>query len=131
MSDEEDEFQIEYFTGEQAIAAARAQAARDLTESETVISYVAFVPGFEDFCRCEFRFEPPHGWVQSCRMLTPAERTPDEQITDDRIRAVAQAGNLISAIRLYRGLHGVGLAEGKAGVERLIREGVSRGGADA
>src|SRR5262245_49606884 len=101
MSDEEDESQIEYLTREEAIAAAREQVTRDLTESESVISYIAFVPGMEDFCRCEFRFDPPHGWTQSCRMLTPAERTPDEQITDDRIRAVAQAGNVISAIRLY------------------------------
>ena len=123
MYDEEDEYQIEYVTREQAIAAAREQATRDLAESDPVISYVAFVPGLEDYCHCEFRFEAPHGWAQSCRMLTPAERTPDEQITDDRILAVARAGNLISAIRLYRGLHGVGLAEGKAGVERLLRDG--------
>jgi hypothetical protein len=122
MPDQEDEYQIEYLTREQALAAAREQATRDLTESESVISYVAFVPGFEDYCRCEFRFEPPHGWAQSCRMLTTAERTPDEQITDDRILAVARSGNVISAIRLYRGLHGVGLAEGKAGVERLLNE---------
>jgi hypothetical protein len=122
MPDEEDDCQIDYLTREQAVAAAREQATRDLVESEFVISYVAFVPGLEDYCHCEFRFEPPHGWAQSCRMLTPAERTADEQITDDHIRAVARAGNVISAIRLYRGRHGVGLAEGKAGVERLMRE---------
>jgi hypothetical protein len=122
MPDEDDEYQIEYLTREQAIAAAREQATRDLVESESVISYVAFVAGLEDYCRCEFRFEPPQGWTQSCRMLTPAERMPGEQITDDRIRAVARAGNVITAIRLYRGLHGVGLAEGKVGVERLLSE---------
>ena len=122
MSDEDDEYQIEYLTRDQATAAAREQATRDLTESESVISYVAFVPFLEDSCQCEFRLESPNGWVQSCRMLTPVERTPEEQITDDRIRAVAQAGNVITAIRLYRGLHGVGLAEGKVGVERLLRD---------
>ena len=121
MPDEEDEYQMQYVTREQAIAAAREEAVRDLSESESVISYVAFVPGLQDFCRCEFRFEPPNGWVESCRMLTQQERTPEEQITDDRIRAAARSGNLISAIRLYRGKHGVGLAEGKAGVERLLR----------
>ena len=123
VPDEDDEFQVEYLSREEALAAARERATRDLVESESVISYVAFVAGLEDFCRCEFRFEPPHGWVQSGRMLGPAERTPDERITDDRIRAAARTGNVISAIRLYRGLHGVGLAEGKAGVERLLREG--------
>lgn len=118
----EDEYQIEYLTHDQAVTIAREQAIRDLVESDSVISYVAFVPGVEDYCRCEFRFEPPHGWTQSYRMLTRAERTQDEQITEDRIRAVARSGNVISAIRLYRGLHGVGLAEGKAGVERMLRE---------
>ena len=120
MPDQEDEFQMEYVTRDQAIAAAREQAARDLCESESVISYVAFVPALQDFCRCEFRFEPPRGWVHSCRMLTPEERRPEERITDDRIRTVAQSGHLIAAIRLYRAKHGVGLAEGKAAIERLL-----------
>src|SRR5688500_1893432 len=123
MSEEEDDYPIQYLTREQAIAAAREQASRDLMESESVISYVAFVPDFADFCRCEFRFESPHGWVHSCRMLTAQERRPDEQITDERIRALAGSDDVITAIRLYRGKYGVGLAEGKAGVERLLRGG--------
>jgi hypothetical protein len=120
MSDEEDEFQVEYLTREQAVAVAREQAARDLRESDSLISYVALVAGMEDFCWCEFRLESPNGWVQSFRMLRPDERLPHEQITDERIREVARSGNLIGAIRLYRGKRGVGLAEGKAGVERLL-----------
>jgi len=112
-------YQTEYLTREQAIANAREQASRDMSESESVISYVAFVPEVDDFCLCEFRFEAPHGWLRSFRMLKPAERKPDEKITDDRIRAVAQAGDVLSAIRLYRGKYGVGLFEAKAEVERL------------
>lgn len=120
MSNDEDEFQIEHSTYEQAIAIARQQATRGLSESESIISYVAFVPGLEDFCRCEFRLEAPHGWVQSCQMLKQEEREPDEQITDARIREIALSGNAITAIRLYRGKYNVGLAEAKASVEQMI-----------
>ena len=73
MRGNQDEYQIEYWTREQAIGTAREQATRDLIESESVISYVAFVSGLSDFCRCEFHLETPHGWVQSIRMLKPEE----------------------------------------------------------
>jgi hypothetical protein len=58
--------------------------------------------------------------VQSCRLLQSAERNADEQITDSRIREVAAAGRTISAIWLYGAKYGVGLADGKAGFERLL-----------
>ena len=101
MVNDEDEYQIEYWTYEQAVATAQQQATRDLNKSESIISYVAFVPSLADFCQCEFRLEAPHGWVQSCRMLTQEERGPDEQITDAHIRELAFSGNVITAIRLY------------------------------
>jgi hypothetical protein len=123
MANEEDEYAIQYVSREEAIATAREQAARDLVVSESVISYVAFVPGMDDFCRCEFRTEASGGWVQSFRLLQATERNSEEQITDSRIREVAGAGRAISAIRLYRAKYGVGLADGKAGVERLLAGG--------
>ena len=119
-ADEDDDFRPEYLSREQDIAVARSEARRDLRETESRIAYVAFVPGHEDFCLCEFHLEPPHGWVQSFRTLRPDERRADEQITDEHIRAVAASGNLIAAIRLYRTRYDVGLADGKAGVERLL-----------
>lgn len=122
MANDEGEYRIQYLTREQTIVVARQQATRDLSESEAAISYVAFVPDLEDFCWCEFHLEAPHGWVLSCRMLTQEERRPDEQIADARIREVALAGNIITAIRLYRGKYNVGLAEGKAGVEQMLSE---------
>src|SRR5688500_6775035 len=103
--DEDDEIRPEYLSREQAIAAARSEARRDLRETESHITYVAFVPGHGDFCLCEFNLEPPDGWVQSFRTLRPDERRADEQITDEHIRAVAASGNLIAAIRLYRTRH--------------------------
>jgi hypothetical protein len=118
----DDEYRIEYLTGEQALAVARQQATRELQESESMISYVRFVPELQDFCQCIFQLEAPHGWRLACRMLKPEERMPDEQISDTHIREVALSGNVISAIRLYRGKYNVGLAEGKAGVERLLHE---------
>ena len=68
MPEEDDDSQIEYLSHEEALWAARAQATRDLVESESVISCVAFVGGLEDFCRCDFRFKLPHGWVRSFRI---------------------------------------------------------------
>lgn len=123
MVNDEDEYHIEYWTHEQAVATARQQATRDLRESESIISYVAFVPSLGDFCRCEFRLEAPHGWVQSCRILTQEERGADEQITDAHIREVALSGNVITAIRLYRGKYNVGLLEAKTSVEQMISKG--------
>src|SRR5262245_25238 len=120
MSSEEEEFEIEYLTREEALEIARSQALRDLSELDTKISYVAFVRDFEDYCYCEFTYDVSDGWVPSCRMLREGERLPEEQIADTHIARVAREGNIVSAIRLYRGKYGVGLAEGKAGVRRLL-----------
>lgn len=121
MKESDDESHAPW-TDEQAVKEARLNAKRDLIESGSVISYVAFVPDFEDYCHCELRFEPSRGWLLSCRVLAQQERAPDERITEDRVVALASAGKLMGAIRLYRGLYGVGLTEGRAGVERLLRE---------
>ena len=47
--------------------------------------------------------------------------------TDDILR-LAQAGNKIEAIKLYREIHGVGLKEAKDAVEKLIEENSAESG---
>ena len=42
-----------------------------------------------------------------------------EGATDDDIRALAQQGKKIQAIKWYRALHGVGLKEAKEAVEEM------------
>ena len=111
---------VERITRGDALAVARAQARRDLVISETSIRYVAFVPGFEDHCLCEFVLEGA-GWIQVFRPLAPAERLPGEVIPDERIVQLARSGNLLSAIRLFRTKHEAGLLEGQRGVESLLR----------
>jgi hypothetical protein len=119
MAEDQDEDEIEYLTRQQALTAAQRLASRDFNESESLISYVAYVPGLFDFCHCEFR-QFPRGWLGSYRMLEQNERQPEEQITDERICAAGGSGNIIAAIRLCRAKYGVGLAEGKARVEELL-----------
>jgi hypothetical protein len=118
----DDEFgEVERFSQEEALATARAEAQRDLTVSDESIRYVAFVPGLEDHCTCEFIREDG-GWVKTFRLLTTAERLPGEEIPDVRIVQLARSGKMVSAIRLYRAKHQVGLVEGKAGVESLLKQ---------
>jgi hypothetical protein len=119
MDDDFDE--VEHFTRDGALEAARAEAQRDLIASDASIRYVAFVPEFEDYCLCEFVREE-EGWVKVVRLLTPAERLPREELPDARIIQLGRSGNLMSAIRLYRAKHRVGLLEGKLGVEALLKQ---------
>jgi hypothetical protein len=111
----------ERFTQEQALAAARAEALRDLTVSDDAIRYVALVPEFDDFCECEF-VRDEAGWFKAVGLLEPARRLPGEEITDERMIQLARTGKKISAIRMYRTKHGVGLVAGKLGVEALLKQ---------
>jgi hypothetical protein len=111
---------VERFTREQALETAGAEVLRGLSVSEVSIRYVAFVPEFEDYCLCEFVRED-EGWVKVIRTLPPSERLVGEEITDDRIIALARSGNKIFAIRLFRAKHQVGLREGMLGVESLLK----------
>jgi hypothetical protein len=115
-----DFYEIEHFTQEQAYETARAEVLRDLRVSEDSIRYVAFVPEFEDYCICEF-IKEDDGWVKNIRLLMLSERLAGEEISDARITAIAQSGNIISAIRLFRTKYQVGLLEGKVGVESLLK----------
>ena len=51
--------------------------------------------------------------------LPPADRRPEEELTDDHIARVARSGNTIAAIRLYRTLHAADLRTARDAVEKL------------
>jgi hypothetical protein len=110
--------EAERFTQQEALAIARVEALRDLTVSDDAIRYVAFVPDFDDFCECEFLREE-EGWFKVVGLLESSKRLPVEEITDERIIHLAQCGKKVSAIRMYRAKHKVGLLEGKLGIEAL------------
>ena len=61
------------------------------------------------------------GWTTEMASLQNSERTKDELLTDDKIRALSRSGKTIAAIRMYRLMYGVGLAEGRDGVARLLK----------
>jgi ribosomal protein L7/L12 len=46
---------------------------------------------------------------------------PPPNLTDDDILKIAQQGQKIEAIKLYRALYGVGLKDAKDAVEKMIR----------
>ena len=113
-----DEPEYEYLTREQALQVARAEAIRDLTETDTLIRYVTFVSELDDYCMCQFELYKD-GWSKQIWMLPNNERLPGEEIPDERILAHILAGNRISAVRLYRAKHEVGLREAVDGVEAM------------
>src|ERR1051326_8914325 len=116
MDDNFDE--AERCTQDQALVTAKAEALRDLTVTDGSIRYVAFVPEFDDYCLCEFVLENEN-WIKVIRMLTPSERSPGEEISDEKIILLARSGKMLSAIRLFRAKHQVGLVEGQLGGEAL------------
>src|SRR5690348_8763603 len=105
-ADYQDDEAIELHTREEAIQIARAEAKRGYTETANAIAYVSYVPDLEAFCLCEF---VPHegAWTKTLRLLTPSEWLPGEEIQEQKILALAQAGNMVSAIRLHRAKYGV------------------------
>ena len=118
---QDDDFEPEYHTREEAIRIARAESERALKEEPESISYVCYVPGFYDYCLCEFVLGEG-GWVKTMRGLTPGERLPAEEIQDERIRELAHSGNMVSAIRLYRSKYQVGLREAYDVLNLLLQE---------
>jgi hypothetical protein len=117
-----DDDQIERFTREQAIQIARAEAKRDYSEQEDIISYVAYIPEVHAFCVCEFVVNEG-AWIKTYRLLTPNEWLPGEEIQDETILNLAKSGNMVSAVSLYRSKHGVGLKEGLEAIQRLLAGG--------
>jgi hypothetical protein len=106
----DDDAEVEYHSRETAIELAKAEALRSYEEKENAIRYVAYVDEFYDYCLCEF-VQEPEGWLKTYRALTVAERLPSEEIGDDLIRRLTEAGNMLAAIRLYRTKYEVGLKE--------------------
>jgi hypothetical protein len=121
MSDHpDDEFEPEYHTREEALRIAHEEAERALKELPESISHVCYITDFHDYCFCEFVPEEG-GWVKTIRGLTPQERFPGEEIRDESIRELAQSGDLVSAIRLYRSKHQVGLREAHDAIKFMLQ----------
>lgn len=116
-----DEEDFESFSREQALAIAETDALRDLVVSETSIRYVAFLPDFHDTCLCEF-VQEGGGWIKTIRLLTNAERLPEEEIQDSQILKLLREGNRLSAVRLYRAKYEVGLREAVQALEAWMQE---------
>lgn len=51
--------------------------------------------------------------------VSATDRTEQRILTDDEIRKTLLRGDKIQAIKMYRELHGVGLAEAKEAVEAM------------
>ncbi len=110
---------VEYLSKEEAEARAREIAIRDLQIGSSLIRCVAYFEGFFDYALVEFHQEP-EGWVQVFTCLPSEMRLENEVIQDSKIKNLADAGNLISAIRLYRAKYGVGLAEAKNAIDTIL-----------
>lgn len=109
---------VEYITTEEAESRAREIAIRDLKIGSSHISCVGYFEGFSDYALVEFHKEL-EGWVQVFTYLPNEMRLENEVIQDSKIKTLADEGNLISAIRLYRAKYGVELAEAKTAVEKM------------
>ncbi len=120
--DEEDDDEDGYLTRDEALQFAKENAIRDLLISGTRITYICYEKTFDDYCRAEITGEADQ-WTITLTALANEQRLADERITDEKIRLVAASGRIIGAIRLYRLKYGVGLLEGKQGVESLLRKG--------
>jgi hypothetical protein len=118
---DDDYGEMEYLTRDEALTIAQTETTRGLVVTDDSIKYIGFVAEYGDYCYSEFIREE-EGWVMVRRLLTNAERHPGEEISNDSILQFARTGNLISAIRLYRAKHEVGLLEGKQGVELLLQQ---------
>ena len=115
---DDEDIQLEYAGYDEALATAKARAVRDLHVDDRAIAFVGYDDS-GDLSHCEFRYEPGQGWALWSRLLRPDERLPGEEITDAKIVELAEAGDQIRAIRLYRAKNSVGLAEAVAGLKRL------------
>lgn len=119
MSISDDE--VEYLTRQEAVDYARSLAKRDLVETSTRITFVAYSDFFHDQCWFEINEVRSENWEVSFRSLTDDERADDERIHDDQIRQLAETGQKIAAIRLYRSKYHADLAKAKAAVEAMQR----------
>ena len=123
MSEDENDYAfdggVQHFTHEEALAAAQAETVRPFDDSGNPLRYVAFDETLQDHVLVEF-VQEEGGWTKMVRSLLPSERLESEQITDEKIRSVAMAGNMVSAIRLYRGKYDAGLRDAMKAVEAMV-----------
>jgi len=119
MTDDSDDDQIAYFTREEAEALAKSEVLREYSDRGDSISYIAYLSEFHDYCFCEL-VEEDGRWVKTFRALLPEERLQGEEILDETIVRLARTGNMVSAVRLFRSRHGVGLKEAFAAVQALL-----------
>ena len=110
---------VQYFTHDEALAIAQAEASRPFDDSGNPLRYVTFDEEAHDHVLVEF-VQEEGGWTKMSRSLLPAERLESEQISDETIRSVAIEGNLVSAIRLYRVKYDAGLRDAMKAVEALV-----------
>ena len=121
--EEDDDFAydggVQYFTHEEALAVAQAEALRPFGDAGNPLRYVMFDEGCHDHVLVEF-VQEEGGWTRMSRSLLPSERLESEQISDETIRSVAMDGNLVSAIRLYRVKYDAGLRDAMRAVESMV-----------
>jgi len=117
--DPNDEEQLEYHSHDDAVRIARSEALRAYDEGPGRISYVSHMEALHDYCLCEF-VQEEGGWLQTYRPLTPDERLASEVITEEAILRLAMSGNMVSAVRLYRSKHQVGLKDAYDAMQSLL-----------
>ncbi len=122
MGDEDDyayDGGVQYFTHEEALAIAQAEALRPFGDSGNPLRYVVFDEGFQDHMLVEF-VQEEGGWTKMSRSLLASERLESEQISDETIRSIAMDGNMVTAIRLYRVKYDAGLRDAMKAVQALV-----------
>jgi hypothetical protein len=106
---------------EEAKAQAEAEAKRVLQLDRAAVRYVKFDPVlFKDFCRVDIQFDQSGRGPVRLLQLPLADRHEDEKVSDADVVRIAQSGDTIAAIRLYRMLHQVDLASAMEAVEALV-----------
>lgn len=123
MNEEDDDFAyvggVLYFTHEEALAAAQAEALRPFDDSGNPLRYVMFDQACHDHVLVEF-VQEEGGWSKMSRSLLASERLESEQISDETIRKIAMEGNMVTAIRLYRVKYDAGLRDAMKAVQALV-----------
>jgi hypothetical protein len=110
------------FSFADAEATARRDGKRILQLDRQAVRYVEYDPTFfHDYRKVSIEFDESGRGRMSFVMLPLAEREPDEHFTDGHIKNLAEAGNILDAIRLYRLLHAADLATAKRAVEAMLK----------
>jgi len=109
-------------TYEDAMKFAKFEAKRILQADHRAVRYVTYENIFEDYCQVIFEFDSSGRSSMTIKILALNEREGDESLTEQHISSVARGRPLLTAIRLYRLLHGVDLATAKQAVQIMIQQ---------